>query len=163
MYYHLITDHHLPVSLTKAWDFFSDPRNLSLITPPEMDFRITSSLTPKVYPGQIITYRVKPIWGIAVDWVTEITHVHEPHYFIDTQLHGPYKFWHHEHHFQEVKDGVFMRDVLYYELPLGFLGDWIHRFWVRRQIQYIFNFRGKRLTELFSTVHNGTAQTTKTG
>ena len=94
----------LPISLGKAWDFFSDPANLATITPSGMGFHILSEHRPdRMYAGQIIEYRVSPILGIPLHWVTEITHVVEGRYFIDEQRFGPYSLWHHQHHFREVE------------------------------------------------------------
>ncbi len=92
----------LPIALPVAWDFFSDPRNLERITPPWLGIEITSDLPPRMHPGMIVTYRVRPPPGIPVRWVTEITHVVEPTLFVDEQRYGPYRFWHHQHHFREV-------------------------------------------------------------
>jgi ligand-binding SRPBCC domain-containing protein len=86
--------------LQSAWDFISLPENLTKITPPVMDFRITfrSSLDgDKMYPGQIIAYKVKPLPLFNASWVTEITQVQEKKFFIDEQRFGPYRFWHHQH------------------------------------------------------------------
>ena len=85
----------LPTDLDQAWRFFSDPANLSLITPPWLNFTITSGVPDAIYPGLIISYRIRPIGGVAVPWVSEITHVQAPHYFVDEQRSGPYRFWHH--------------------------------------------------------------------
>ena len=112
----------LPISVPEAWSFFSDPRNLPRITPPSLGLEVTSDLPGKMYPGMIVTYRVRPIPGVPVDWVTEITHVREPSLFVDEQRFGPYRFWHHEHHFREVEGGVEMVDLVLYALPLGGIG-----------------------------------------
>jgi ligand-binding SRPBCC domain-containing protein len=109
----------LPLSLAEAWDFFSDPANLPRITPAWLGLRVTGPPPPRMHPGLIVTYRVRPFPGIAVGWVTEITHVVEPHLFVDEQRFGPYRFWHHQHHFAEVPGGVEVRDVVHYALPRG--------------------------------------------
>lgn len=140
----------LPVDLKTAWDFFSSPNNLSKITPSYMGFKITSELkNKKMYPGLIISYIVKPILGIPLTWVTEITEVSEGKYFIDEQRVGPYRIWHHEHHFREIDGGVEMTDLLYYRLPLGFLGKIINSLYVRKKVNGIFNYRATVLNKLF--------------
>ncbi len=75
----------LPISLDEAWAFFSSPLNLSKITPKSMAFVITSDYTAqtKMYEGMIITYKVSPLLGIKLDWMTEITHVKQEKFFID--------------------------------------------------------------------------------
>ncbi|MBA3603920.1 MAG: SRPBCC family protein, partial [Parachlamydiaceae bacterium] len=96
----------IPLSLEESWDFFSSPKNLKILTPEHLGFEILNDLgNKKMYPGQIITYNVRPILNIPLEWVTEITHVQEPNYFVDEQRFGPYKFWHHEHHFKPIPNG----------------------------------------------------------
>ena len=89
------------MDLDKAWEYFSNPANLEKITPPEMQFKITSTmLESRTYPGQIISYKVSPFPGFRSNWVTEIRAVEEKHYFINEQRFGPYAFWHHTHWFK---------------------------------------------------------------
>lgn len=140
----------LPIDLKTAWDFFSSPGNLSRITPPSMGFNILSELkTEKMYPGIFIIYKVKPLMGFPITWVTEITEVSEGKYFIDEQRVGPYKIWHHEHHFREAERGVEMTDLLYYKLPFGFLGKAVHSLFVKRKVESIFDYRTEILKSLF--------------
>jgi ligand-binding SRPBCC domain-containing protein len=149
--YHLRFSQQLPVSLKEAWDFFSSPLNLAKITPAEMAFTVTSALSTqeKMYPGMIITYKVSPILGIKLNWVTEITQVKEEAYFIDEQRFGPYRFWHHQHHFKEIPGGVQMDDILTYGLPLGILGQAANHLFVAAKLQQIFTFRNKKVIEIF--------------
>jgi len=93
----LETSQITPASLENAWDFFSNPRNLARITPPELDFTILTALPDRIYAGIMIEYRVRPILGIPARWVTEITHVDPGKSFVDEQRIGPYRIWHHEH------------------------------------------------------------------
>jgi ligand-binding SRPBCC domain-containing protein len=137
-------------SIDRAWDFFSDPRNLSRITPPELDFKILSALPERVYPGLMIEYRVRPLLGIPARWVTEITHVEPGKFFVDEQRIGPYRIWHHEHHFRPLDGGrVEMTDRVTYVLPFGPLGDLVHPFLVKPQLAKIFAFREKAVAGLF--------------
>ena len=141
----------LPIPISEAWSFFSSPKNLSLITPPEMDFKIiTPNIGDKIYEGLRIEYRVKPLFGISVKWETRIGHVLSPYYFTDIQMKGPYAFWQHTHHFIEKNDGVLMIDYLIYKLPLGFIGNIVHRLIVRKKIGKIFEYRKNALTKLFA-------------
>lgn len=136
------------------WDFISKPENLSNITPPAMDFRITfrSDLEgEKMYPGQIITYKVKPLPFFNASWVTEITHVKEDSFFIDEQRFGPYRFWHHQHIIREIPDGVEMTDIVSYKLPLGFIGRWFGGWMVRQQLKKIFSYRTLQMNRLFGS------------
>jgi len=139
----------VPGSLDMVWDFFSSPANLSKITPSEMGFTITSPIQPEMYAGMFITYKVSPVVGLKLNWVTEITQIHGHNFFIDEQRRGPYSIWHHEHHFKEVNGGVEMHDILYYCIPFGFLGSIADRLFVRNKVKGIFEFREKRVKELF--------------
>ena len=139
----------VPASLDVVWDFFSSPANLSRITPPEMGFIITSPEQTEMYPGMFITYKVSPAPGIKLNWVTEITQISTGKFFIDEQRRGPYRIWHHEHHFKRVEGGVEMRDILYYAVPFGFIGKLANLIFVRNKVKQIFSFREKRISELF--------------
>jgi len=137
------------ISIEEAWDFFSNPNNLPKITPPWLNLKITSDLPDKMYEGMIITYKVYPFLGIPSNWVTEITTVKEKSFFIDEQRFGPYKFWHHQHHFKESSDGVEMEDIVNYALPLDPLSRPIHNLLVIKKIEKIFEFRKNVLSDLF--------------
>jgi len=139
----------VPATLDVVWDFFSSPANLSKITPPEMGFIITSPLHPEMYPGMFIMYKVSPVAGIKLNWVTEITHIRHKQFFVDEQRRGPYSIWHHEHHFREVEGGVEMRDILHYQVPFGFLGALADLLFVRNKVKSIFSYREKRILQLF--------------
>ena len=143
----------LPISMEKAWDFFSSPLNLKEITPPDMQFEVTSdSAKEKMYPGMIVTYKVRPMLSIPITWVTEITHVHEPYYFVDEQRFGPYAMWHHQHFFKEVPQGVEMRDIVHYKVPFGLIGDAANLVFVRSRLEEIFNYRVEILEKFFGKV-----------
>ena len=150
-FYSIKSTQHLPISLEEAWEFFSSPNNLAKITPPDMGFIITSDKKDgeKMYAGQIITYIIKPMLGIPVKWMTEITHVKEGEYFIDEQRFGPYKLWHHRHSFKKTATGVEMHDEVNYVLPMGILGTIAHKLFVRKRIEYIFEYRTKVLNDFF--------------
>jgi ligand-binding SRPBCC domain-containing protein len=139
----------LPISLDEAWSFFSDPRNLSRITPPSMAFEVTSEVPDRIYAGLIITYRVRPLLRVPMQWVTEITHVREPHFFVDEQRFGPYRFWHHQHLFREVEGGVEVSDWVHYALPVGAPRALVDRLLVGPQLRRIFGFREQTLARMF--------------
>jgi ligand-binding SRPBCC domain-containing protein len=138
---------NLPVSVAEAWDFFADARNLARITPPSLGMEVTRLPEERMYAGMIITYRIRPLFGVAVNWVTEITHVDEPRRFVDEQRFGPYRFWHHQHLFREIDGGVEARDVVHYALPPG--GGPVARMLVAPRLREIFAFRRGVLEETF--------------
>ncbi len=143
------TKQNLPITLEKAWEFLSDPKNLKVITPDYMGFNILSGADRPMFPGQIIQYIVTPIAGIKTKWVTEITHVKHLEYFVDEQRFGPYSLWHHKHFIKEIEGGVEMEDIIDYKLPMGFLGELVQPFLVAPKLEEIFDYRRKKLTELF--------------
>ncbi|MRS01731.1 hypothetical protein EG832_00650 [bacterium] len=137
-------------SIEDVWDFISSPGNLKRITPDYMGFEINSKDMPgKMYPGLIISYTVKPLLGIKMIWVTEITHVEDMKYFVDEQRIGPYSMWHHEHFIEPAGDGVLMTDIVSYSPPFGFLGALANRIFIGKQLESIFRYRENKLKELF--------------
>lgn len=148
--YVLERSQELPISLDEAWSFFSTPENLKVITPDHLGFEITSNTSlEKMYSGQLISYKVKPVLGIPLNWVTEIKNVVDKNYFIDEQRFGPYKFWYHEHWFKKTENGVLMTDRVTYALPFGILGRFGNAVFVKKQLADIFDYRFKKVQELF--------------
>lgn len=142
---------YINAPIEQVWRFFSDPRNLAVITPSYMKFLITSKELPgEILPGQIITYKVSPLLGIPLSWTTEITEVERHKYFVDEQKAGPYKLWRHKHYFKEEGNRVLMTDVVEYEMPFMVLGAIAHLLFVKRQLAGIFDFRYKKVEELFN-------------
>jgi len=139
----------IPVPLEDAWDFFSDPRNLPRITPRWMSFEILSDPPGRMYPGLLIEYRVRPLWGIPLRWLTEITHVVEPFLFVDEQRFGPYRLWHHQHRFRAVAGGVEMEDEVHYLLRGGPFGRAAQRYLVRPRLEEIFRYRRAAVERIF--------------
>jgi len=138
------------MSVQEAWRFFSAPENLEKLTPPEMNFQVTSGKPKKAYPGQIITYKVSVIKGVRLNWVTEITQVKQNEFFIDEQRFGPYKMWHHEHYFEEIDQNTcWIGDKVSYKLPLGILGRLAHLIFVKKQLTSIFEYRSMQINALY--------------
>ena len=151
MIHYLFREQVIPRGLDEVWTFFCAPGNLNSITPPDMNFEIVTGGDVKMYAGQMIEYRVEFVRGLRSLWLTEITHVRGHEYFVDEQRAGPYRLWHHEHAFETVKGGVKMIDRVTYILPFGPLGDVVHALWVGRRLKYIFDFRYKKIAELFGS------------
>ena len=141
----------LKTSPAEAWDFFSNPANLRRITPPELDFQIvTPDLAPRIHAGMMIEYRVRPLLGIPMRWLSEITHVREGSYFVDEQRVGPYAIWHHEHEFEEISPGrVKATDRVTYTLPFAPVGDLFHGLLVAPQLKRIFQHREQAVRGIF--------------
>ncbi len=145
------TSQKLPITLAEAWDFISSPYNLKTITPEHMDFKIINGVMPgeKMYAGQIIAYTLKPMAGIPMEWVTEITVVEHHRHFVDEQRFGPYSLWHHEHFLKEIAGGVQMDDLIHYKLPFGFIGNIMNTLLIKNKLKTLFDYRYKKLEELF--------------
>lgn len=147
--YTLEVEQFLPIGVEEAWLFLSNPKNLEKISPSHMGFQITSNVDSKMYPGQIITYAIGIFAGIKTNWVTEITHVNEPVYFVDEQRFGPYSMWHHEHRIIKKDNGVLMMDKVTYKVPMGILGNIAHAVFIKKQLRKIFTYRFDVLNVLF--------------
>ena len=148
--YQLKTIQFVKTDMAKCWDFFSDPKNLSKITPQSMGFIVRTELPDKMYEGLMIEYTVRPMLGIPMNWITEIKTVKNHSFFVDEQRKGPYRIWHHEHHFKEVEGGVEMTDIVSYEIPFGFLGRLMHPILVKNKLKEIFDYRRQKVDELFN-------------
>ena len=152
MLHTLQTTQFIKSDINTVWEFMSSPKNLATITPEYMQFEVLSDLGDgKMYSGQLIEYYVRPLLGIKLHWVTEITHVQELQFFVDEQRFGPYKFWHHKHFLKQVDGGVEMFDLAHYQLPLGLLGKLGNELFVKKQLQQVFDYRFKVVDKLFNT------------
>jgi len=139
----------LPIPVKDAWIFFSNPRNLPRITPPALGFKILTEVPDKIYDGLRITYTVKPLFGIPLKWVSEISDVEAPYKFVDTQIKGPYSYWHHLHQFKEVFGATEMVDTVTYRVPFQNQLPWINSVIVEKQLNQIFEFRRQTLEILY--------------
>lgn len=149
-FYQLHKTQKIPATIDQVWDFISSPANLKKITPEYMGFNITSKmLTEKMYPGMIISYKVSPVLGIKMTWVTEITQVKDKEYFVDEQRVGPYSMWHHEHKIEPIEGGVLMTDIVSYKPPFGILGSIANHILIKKQLQEIFDYRTVAMEKMF--------------
>lgn len=150
--YQLKRTQFVNTDLETCWKFFSAPSNLQKITPDYMGFEVLTEVPDEMYEGLMISYTVRPLLGIPMNWVTEITHVKEGVFFVDEQRKGPYRMWHHEHHFKEVEGGVEMTDIVSYEVPFGIFGKLAHPLIVRKKLEEIFEYRFKVVDEIFGKI-----------
>ena len=163
----------IPSGITEVWEFFSNPEKLKEITPPHLDFRILSIVPGKQDPsadakhgpvepwkpdsairvkletGLLIRYNIRPVLNIRLLWETEIAVVMDGESFTDVQKKGPYRLWHHQHLFREIPGGTEMTDIVDYEIPFGFLGRIVGWLLIHRDIRRIFEFREKKISEIF--------------
>ena len=135
----------LPKPLDEVFSFFSDARNLQKITPPWLDFRVTTPGEIVMREGALIDYKLK-VRGVPLRWRSEIT-AWEPHgRFVDSQLRGPYRSWVHEHRFEEKDGGTLVTDEVEYSV---YGGELIRRLFVARDVEKIFGYRTEKMQELF--------------
>lgn len=149
MIHYLHREQVIPAPRTKVWEYFCDPKNLNEITPRDMNFEIIAGGEVQMYAGQLIEYRVEFIRWARSLWLTEIAHVCQGEYFVDEQRLGPYRFWYHEHRFEDCGSGTKMIDHVTYAIPFGVLGDWLNSLWIRKRLQKIFDFRRQKIIALF--------------
>ncbi|MCS7229471.1 MAG: SRPBCC family protein [Candidatus Kryptonium sp.] len=143
------TQQLIPASIDVVWDFFSNPRNLKIITPPYMRFDILNEIPDEMEEGMIIIYTVSPLFNIPMRWVTEITYVEPKVFFVDEQRFGPYKFWHHKHKFFPVEGGTLMIDLVHYMLPVPLIDGILNKLLIAPRIREIFEFRRNKIKEIF--------------
>jgi ligand-binding SRPBCC domain-containing protein len=152
MIHYLHREQNIPADIQTIWEYFCDPKNLNAITPPDMNFEVIAGGDEKMHAGQIIEYRVEFIRGVKSLWLTEIAHVREGEYFVDEQRVGPYRFWYHEHRFEKISGGAKMSDHVTYSAPFGFIGAVVNVLWMRAKLNYIFDYRRQKITEIFGSM-----------
>lgn len=139
--YRLEFEQELKMDINKCWDYFSNPNNLEKITPKDLSFKIISGAETKMCAGQIIIYKIKLFGIFPMNWVTEITQVKENNFFIDEQRFGPYKFWHHQHIFEQKNDMIIMRDIIHYGIKFSIFGRLANYLFVSKKLKQIFEYR----------------------
>jgi ligand-binding SRPBCC domain-containing protein len=127
-----------------VFGFFADAFNLEAITPPWLGFRVVTPGPIAMAAGTLIEYRLR-LHGVPIRWLTRIESWEPGRRFVDVQVRGPYRSWHHTHSFEPHPDGTLVRDTVRYELPLGPFGRLAHAAFVRRDLERIFDFRGERV------------------
>ena len=134
----------------RVWEFLSTPINLNELTPPNLHFQVLSEVPEKMYNGLTILYEIKiPVFGKR-RWLTEIKHIQEGAFFVDEQRLGPYRLWYHQHRIESFEGNkTRMIDSVFYQLPYGVIGSLVHKLWVKTMLDEIFDYRVRRLVELF--------------
>ena len=161
MIYTLHREQIIPAPMERVWAYFATPRNLNEMTPPDMAFEFLHGGDEPMYAGQMIAYKVAILPRVRVRWLTQITHVEQDRRFIDEQRIGPYRLWIHEHRFEPRPNGVFMIDHVSYALPFGPLGDLVHRLYIGRRLEQIFDYRRAKVESLFSRFAEASIPITK--
>lgn len=144
--FQLQTEQMLPHPVEPVFDFFADADNLEAITPPWLNFRITTSLPIDMKKGAIIEYRLR-LRIVPIRWKTLISDWVPNERFVDEALKSPYKLWHHTHEFEPVEGGTLVRDTVRYRVPFGGL---VERLFVRSELRKIFEYRYAQMEKIFS-------------
>lgn len=140
----------LPRPRPEVFAFFADAANLRELTPGWLHFRLDTPPPIALAEGALLEYRLR-VRGVPLRWGTRIAAWEPPCRFVDEQLRGPFRVWHHEHLFEEADGGAATRliDRVRYAVPGGPLGAVVDRLLVRRDVERIFAFRTVRLRERF--------------
>ncbi|QTV05733.1 SRPBCC family protein [Faecalibacter bovis] len=150
MKHHLKYEQYINASMDEVWAFFSDAKNLTVLTPDHMKMKVRTNLPDtKLFEGMRIAYTVSPLFGIPVFWETEIVEVSNHSHFVDIQLKGPFKSWKHTHTFLRQGDGVLMVDEIEYELPFGVIGNLFHESLVLKNLEELFIYRKDICQKIF--------------
>ena len=135
-----------------VFDFFSKPENLKTITPAKLSFNILTPTPIVMEKGTVIDYTIR-LFLIPIHWRTLITKYNPPYEFVDEQIKGPYKFWHHTHTFESKNGGVEITDKVRYAIPFGWLGWILNFFWIRPDLEKIFNYRKDIIQKYFDNIN----------
>ena len=145
--YILERSQRVEVPIEPAFDFYGDFANLEPLTPPWLHFEVATPGEVKFRPGTLLDYKLR-LHGVPLRWQTRIETWEPPTGFVDTQIKGPYSRWEHTHMFERDGDGAtVIHDRVRYAIPLGPLGALAHRLFVRRDLERIFDYRGKAVVE----------------
>ncbi|MEQ1528857.1 MAG: SRPBCC family protein [Methylococcales bacterium] len=139
--YQLYRRQLLNIPNQEAWAFFSSPYHLNEITPDFFTVQITSPVPAAIYAGLMISYSMRAVFGIPMAWLSEISHCQEPKRFVYEQRIGPFKFWSHEVCLSETADGLLVEDIVFYVMPLGWLGELLNALLIAKKLDSIFDTR----------------------
>ena len=138
-----------PFPIDKVFSFFSDAQNLARLTPPSVGFRMRTPNPVQMVPGALIDYDLK-LFGVRMHWQARIEAFEPGHYFVDTQVKGPYRYWRHVHEFEPVSEGTLVKDTVDYELPPGPLGHVAQVIFVKHTLRQMFEYRKKSLDNILA-------------
>jgi ligand-binding SRPBCC domain-containing protein len=137
------------MTIQDAWSFFSSPYHLNDITPDFFHVTITSKVPEKIYAGLMISYQMKAVFGIPMNWLSEVSHCDEPKRFVYEQRIGPFKFWSHEVCLTQQQNGLLLEDIMFYAMPVGWLGQLINTVLIADKLNRIFDTRHTYLQSKF--------------
>jgi hypothetical protein len=137
-------------NISTVFEFFSKPENLSVITPPKMNFKIFTPSPIDMKEGTLIDYTIN-IMFMPIRWRTLITKYDPPNIFVDQQLSGPYSMWHHTHTFEQLGDNeTLIKDEVIYSIPFAFIGSIVRYLYIKGELEKIFTYRNNKIEEIFN-------------
>ena len=146
--YRLRHEQIVPRPLEEVFEFFARAENLETLTPEWLNFKIESVNPRPVQKGTLISYELR-VRGLPLRWTSEIQEWNPPTRFVDLQIRGPYKLWHHTHTFIAEGNNTRIIDEVLYDLPFGPLGKIAHTLMVKSDVEKIFRYREMKIRELF--------------
>ena len=150
----------IPAPLQQVWDFYASHANLQIITPSYMKFKVISqNADEKLHTGQVIEYKLRPVFNISIYWMTLIKRAEAPTYFIDEQRKGPYSIWQHQHYFKAIEGGTETTDIVLYKNPFGIIGELANVLLVKRKLRNLFQFRFDKMEDIFGSWPDGQKST----
>lgn len=152
-YNELIKTQFISKPIDEVFSFFSKPENLEHITPKYLHFKIQTPLPVKMEVGTVIDYSIR-LRGVPIRWRSIISSYEPPYEFVDEQIKGPYSVWHHTHIFREKDNGTEIEDHVKYKIPLGFIGDIANYLFVKKDLNYIFEYRKEIIDKIFINENN---------
>ena len=132
-------------SLEGLYKFHEDVSNLPLITPKGIEVTLLDDIS-SVKEGDVLHMKVKQFF-VSIPWTIKITKAHYPDILIDSAVKSPFKSWEHQHIFSQKEDSCELKDIVFYELPLGFLGRLFSRI-VASQLEEMFTFRHEQTKKI---------------
>jgi len=151
----LIAKQSFGLDIEFVFDFFSKPENLELITPRNLNFKILTPSPIRMRQGLLVKYTIK-LSSIPLSWKTLISKFDPPNIFIDEQISGPYSRWHHTHYFTYKNNQTTVKDKVEYVVPCGFIGTVVNRFYIRKMLRNIFEYRFYTIAKIFKEKYPNT-------
>ncbi len=147
--HNLITEQWVPQPIDQVFDFFSNPKNLEILTPDFLHFKVLNVSHSMAQEGTIMDYQLK-LHGVPIRWQSRISGWVPGKRFTDQQTRGPYALWHHIHEFYESSGGTIIRDNVTYKLPGWVPGDILAHAYVKKDLEKIFIYRRQQIEKLFT-------------
>lgn len=148
--FHRVHQQLIPAHRQEVWRYLSRSRHLLDLTPSKFKLHIVNKELPDhLETGLRITYVMVFLGFIRTHWVSEITALENPIYFIDEQAKGPFRYWRHEHRLQDHPEGTLMTDHIQVEAPFGWIGTWLYHVWIKHQLDRNMLYRTQVMQETF--------------